>query len=301
MDSHLTDNIFQLHRWKGNILERYDDEMFKNTTVEELVPRFSQIDEWIASPDTSDLLQDILREMTELKKLNANLIKANAIDDLIGDTYTAIYERIGPTLTKPQAEIPERAPSAPPERVNMMSLNNLMNMDGAEESKPAPVPSVRVVIPIKQPRFKAITRREILKRAIDASTTTKPAASTKTSTRQAEQKVDSKSVDDGKTTSQREDSALAPTNGTKPDGSVQGSADDSELSEAADDDDDIEMGQETITVTRSRPLFPNLGTSKRDDKEEERADPDAGDGQGKDHSNHSDDNKKEGSDERQNE
>ena len=146
-----------MHRRVGQISEHGDDSIFKNMTRETFDPRAASIDAWCQSPNSSHPLLEILREVSELKKLNANLYKTAGFDDLLGDTYTAIFAEILPTLGGPLAPAPPRentatpaqsnTPTKPtpvptPERANKMALDNVMNIDGALDKRSVtPVPS----------------------------------------------------------------------------------------------------------------------------------------------------------------
>lgn len=175
------------------------------------------IDQWINSPTTVHPLKDALRETAELKKLNAALIKTTDIDDLIGDMYAMIWRTIGPKL-RPKPELTPTPPAAPahapsiqshpqapsstspprPDSRSIMSLSNLMHMDGAGDSRPSSFvsnPASRPVTPPphaaapalstpaqealtpNKPRPRLISRREIIKRASDTVANLKPTAS----------------------------------------------------------------------------------------------------------------------------
>lgn len=170
--------------------------MFKNVDQEEFGARAQLIDAWTSSPKTKHPLQDVLRETAELKKLNASLMSLASIDDLLGDTYAAIWSEIGPILEQPIPTTPVPVPTVPvtspppvADRRSVMSLTNLMNIDGTSDSRPAsapvPPPTVAAVptppsllpafeMPTK-PRARLISRREILKRALDTIISKVPA------------------------------------------------------------------------------------------------------------------------------
>lgn len=149
---------------------------------EDFEPRAALVDQWCTSPKTSHVLADVMRETVELKKLNGGLAKTAPIDDLIADTYAAIYSRIGPTLELAKAvHTPTLAPTLPSaeERRNVMSLTNLINVDGAVEIKTQiSLPAVPLVQPdlVIKPRHKLVLRRELLKHATDAINAKPPPA-----------------------------------------------------------------------------------------------------------------------------
>ena len=158
-------------------------------TREVFEPRAALVDAWCQSPSSSHPLLDTLREVNELKKLNANLIKPTAFEELLADTYAAIFSQIGPMLGEPLAPAPQRehtatpgqgtptksTPAPTPERANKMALDNLMNIDGVAEARsttPLPQPTLGSTgeAPLK-PRVaaKIVTRTVILKHASDAA------------------------------------------------------------------------------------------------------------------------------------
>lgn len=194
----LWDDVAEAHlrlfRKHGSIPLHNDDAIFKNLTQEEFKPRAEAVDAWLQKPETSHLLLDILREVTELKKLNAGLAKPVMFDDLIADTYAQIYKEIGSTLpllptangegsTQPgnsnatATPEPQLPPVRSPERSNVMALNNLINMDGANDAMPSPwryttlaSQSAALVEPALKPRApRAPTRVHIIKRATESA------------------------------------------------------------------------------------------------------------------------------------
>jgi len=174
-------------------------------TQEDFAPRAVLIDGWTSAANTQHPLNDVLREVSMLKKLNSGLAKTSAIDDLIADVFAMIWTSIGPSLepAPPVTLLPLQpvvlstpvSQSIPQQRDEKMSLMHLMNLDGAIDRRSTPV-STPPVTPITsfvnsnglqigepvaaaKPRIRLISRREIIKRATDAAST-KPAASTAT-------------------------------------------------------------------------------------------------------------------------
>lgn len=157
-------------------------------------------------------LKDVLRETAELKKLNAGLMKTTEIDDLLGDVYGMIWREIGTKLKnaavkqEPTASAPVLVSPPRPDSRNIMSLANLMHVDGASDIRPSsahyasnsqlfspytsrpatppshPTPSA-ALIPLHEltpskPKSRVISRREMIKRASDTVASLKPTAST---------------------------------------------------------------------------------------------------------------------------
>lgn len=243
----------------------------------------------------SHKLQTVLRETAELKRLNAGLMKSTAIDDLLGDTYAAIWTEIGPTfepakLTKPTTPTPS-LPSTPAvlpwspqqndNKRSVMSLSNLMNLDGASDPHgsvpvtPALAPPIVIAPPtsipeaLPRPRARLISRREIVKRASD-TVLSKSAASRALSppSKAPSRPPGSSSVrvvietrpsaaETSNPSIKNEDAVIEP--GTSPPAeSVQDDADDeSELSELEEEEEEEQEEQEELAVGRPA-LFPNL-------------------------------------------
>jgi hypothetical protein len=136
------------------------DETLKAVPSDDFSSIADALETWCNDPGTSHPALDCLREASELKKLNANLVKSAAIDDLINDAWATLFLHVGVNL-------PRVAPPPPPSPTNEsrthgpMSLNNLVsNMDGAGGMMHfAPLPE------LVRPRSKGVSRREILRRA----------------------------------------------------------------------------------------------------------------------------------------
>ncbi|KAK0637012.1 hypothetical protein B0T17DRAFT_504394 [Bombardia bombarda] len=76
-----------------------EEDAFKSLSPEEFDTVGERITEWAATSEAeSHSALAALKEVTELKKLNANLMKAGPIDDLISDCYSAIYLDIKSTF-----------------------------------------------------------------------------------------------------------------------------------------------------------------------------------------------------------
>ncbi|KAI9726140.1 MAG: Histone transcription regulator 3 [Chrysothrix sp. TS-e1954] len=265
----------RMHRRHARIPERMEEHVFRNLSLEDIGSNLTKMDLWIASPDNRHKLLDVLREALELKKLNHNMVKANFIDDLIADTYAAMYESVEPTL---KDLVPPKVAEKPaPAKPNIMALNHLMNSDGVTGSNSLISQGAnQSEVTAKPLRFKQVSRREILRRAAEAVTVATtpakpPGSSSRTPARQA-------------TTGQEQSNAkqVTPTEGGARSSIKED--DDSELSELESDTD---MGPEDIMAT-SRRLFPNLNTngdlvgssndSERDDEQND------GDDEGEDQS-----------------
>ncbi|KAK5996739.1 Histone transcription regulator 3-like protein [Cladobotryum mycophilum] len=86
------------------------EETFKSLSAEEFDIVSERITEWAASDEAEIPAFVCMKEAIELKKLNANLMKAVAIDDLINDCYSTVYTNVASTLPglEPSKVIEER-------------------------------------------------------------------------------------------------------------------------------------------------------------------------------------------------
>ena len=208
---HVLDAHLRLHRKQANIPEQTHTTVFADMNIEQFRPRAVAVDTWACSPETKHPLVDLLREIEEIKKTNNKLVSDVSVDDLMCDTYAHIFATIGSTLPivevsqsngnkpdtsalhTPNTATPE-PPSATtstltPEKKGVMSLSNMMNVDGTADSngvmsnwRPISMPSnpptaatfaiasTEVGTSMPRPRApRSVTRRDILKHAQDAS------------------------------------------------------------------------------------------------------------------------------------
>lgn len=87
-----------------------EEDVFKSLTQEEFDVVGEKITQWATTADAEgNGALNAMKEAVELKKLNANLMKAGPIDDLITDCYSAIYLHVRPEL--PEQEGPSRDPT----------------------------------------------------------------------------------------------------------------------------------------------------------------------------------------------
>lgn len=163
-------NIYmKLIRGAGQIAVN-QEETLKAFPPEDFASIADVLEAWCNEPTSSHPVLDCLREASELKKLNSNLMKPAAIDDLINDAWATLFLHVGVNL-------PRVAPPAPPSPTNEprthgpMSLNNLVsNMDSTGVMQFPPLPEAAA-----RPRSKGVSRREILRRA-EASVSRTPEA-----------------------------------------------------------------------------------------------------------------------------
>ncbi|KAF2672690.1 hypothetical protein BT63DRAFT_382587 [Microthyrium microscopicum] len=76
----------------------YEDIIFKTINHEEFLQRATALDDWCAKTPSNNTL-DLLREVVELKKLNASYMKGAPIDDLMADIYAQLYQTVALTLS----------------------------------------------------------------------------------------------------------------------------------------------------------------------------------------------------------
>lgn len=112
--------------------------------------RADALERWVITAKDNPVLE-VLREATELKRLNGSYVRPIAIDDLMTDSYVQLYVQVASTL-------PIR-PASPIEK-------DIKPEASTDTSKP----STGEVVP-KQ-RIKGVGRRELLKRAEIAGSNT---------------------------------------------------------------------------------------------------------------------------------
>ena len=143
----------------------HETAVFSGINHDNFLRRKAHLERWCQDPSSSSPCLDVLQESLELKKINAGLMKAAIIDDLIGDAYAYLYDTVARRLwieadtvaaeeqvrkdvelaeqkaRDAQLQAPLIASAAPsPARNPMMNLSHLMNVDGAAETPP-PVPA----------------------------------------------------------------------------------------------------------------------------------------------------------------
>ncbi|KAI2611909.1 hypothetical protein GGR54DRAFT_334507 [Hypoxylon sp. NC1633] len=104
---------------------------FKAVSPEEFDIIASRISDWSSNSSSSHPVLSALQETIELKKLNAGLMKAGAIDDLISDCYTALYIELGKSLPGPAVS------TLIAEREQARLRQDARQSDKVSESKPA--------------------------------------------------------------------------------------------------------------------------------------------------------------------
>lgn len=135
-----------------------------------------QLEAWAQhSPQPSLPLLDTLREAIELKKLNGGLMKPNPIEDLIGDAYALLYQRIEPEqMNRSNGE--ENRPKLRVDHLIQTNPNSSNNNSNDNSEVPAPVlppPDTNSnpgLIPITEittarSRYRNVSRKEIQRNA----------------------------------------------------------------------------------------------------------------------------------------
>ncbi|UKZ80288.1 Histone transcription regulator 3 [Trichoderma virens FT-333] len=129
------------------------DDAFKALSTEEFEIISERITEWAARDEANIPAFICMKEAIELKKLNANLMKAAGIDDLINDCYSKIYVDVAGTLPgqEPSKIIEERnqakeiaakleaaaAAAAQADAKPTNSLSNILNPQALMRASPA--------------------------------------------------------------------------------------------------------------------------------------------------------------------
>ncbi|SPO04042.1 related to transcriptional corepressor HIR3 [Cephalotrichum gorgonifer] len=126
----------QLLRTTYNVAPTLDD-AFKSVGMEEFEGNTENVLEW-ASKDPEAPALGCLKDAIELKKLNANLMKATVIDDLISDCYTMIYLDARPVAEEEKvAETAEASAAQSPEAMAVDEEAKVVdaNEGGGEKSR----------------------------------------------------------------------------------------------------------------------------------------------------------------------
>ncbi len=103
-----------------------EEDVFKTLSQEEFDVVGEKITDWsTTAPAEDNPALNAMKDAVELKKLNANLMKAGPIDDLITDCYSAIYLHVKPELpgTADQQQPlpnPDTTTATPPQPPNLL-------------------------------------------------------------------------------------------------------------------------------------------------------------------------------------
>lgn len=167
---------FQLLRLFGSVPEEHEDVVFKNVPPNVVRRKADQLEAWAQhSPQPSSPLLETLREAIELKKLNGGLMKPNPIEDLIGDAYALLYQRIEPEqMTRSNGE--ENRSKLRVDHLIRTNPNN--SNENSNENSEAPTPVLPPqdtnlnpgLIPITEittarSRYRNVSRKEIQRNA----------------------------------------------------------------------------------------------------------------------------------------
>lgn len=180
----------------GGVPVGHEDTIFRSLNQEEFAIQANRLEAYCQSVTEPNPVLDVMRDATELKRINNGLFRSYSIDDLIGDAYALLYSTVGPKLPPLPSEQLQQ-PQHPAASTNpllslgpdMQSLPSLAHqVDGAPD--PKTLPSMPFAVypsstaqppnPSARSRTKAVPRREILRRAESASL--KPVAPTTVST-----------------------------------------------------------------------------------------------------------------------
>ncbi|CCX34661.1 Similar to Histone transcription regulator 3 homolog; acc. no. Q2UBW0 [Pyronema omphalodes CBS 100304] len=128
----LFDRYISLIRSSGEVPQVLEDEVFKNITADEFTQLASKLDAYCnnATNGGKDIAANstlaLLREVFELRRLNAGLAKNPAIDVLLTDTYAKLWQELVPGLVEQEKE----------QQANPMSLKNMMFDSSAAPTPP---------------------------------------------------------------------------------------------------------------------------------------------------------------------
>lgn len=221
-------------------IEASVDDIFKSLSSEEFEIISERITEWAAGDGPHIAAFDCMKDASELKKLNANLMKVGAIDDLINDCYSKIYVDIAGGLPglEPSKVIEERNhakevaakldAAAQADGKSAHSLNGILNAPAGQEGTSTPQdPEKAEAAP--RARRAGVRRPDILRKAEQAVVRSTEAPSKATA------KGRLGSMSSGKRGSQTPNLAASDV-GSDDDGP------DAQVRREAGEDQDVEMG-----------------------------------------------------------
>ena len=184
-------NYVGLLRCMARVSNGHEEGVFRTMDHDEFQIVARKLETYAHDPDTSNLVLDILRDAIELKKLNNSLMKGPLIDDLIVDCYASLYQTFVATL--PLEEKVEPTPGSDNNTVHRepiqddgshkrMELGSILTAQADGNTEPArPVaastakpnisvpptvePSLMPASTARAPRPKAVTRREVQRKA----------------------------------------------------------------------------------------------------------------------------------------
>ncbi|KAH9844824.1 histone transcription regulator 3 [Teratosphaeria destructans] len=262
----------RLLRSYANLSEGLETSTFSSIVHDEFLQRKEPLERWMQIQDTgASPALDVLREVQELKKINQSLMKPAPIDDLIGDAYAQLFATIGKTLWQEEQRIKQEEearrppPAASPPRNPMMSLNHLMNVDGASDVDAARASSANTAPiaaqPEPLPRKKVgVGRREIRLCAEACNQKASAAIANRAANTRVEVVINTSRSLAGEYFAH-----------TSAPGSVDDDADDeSELSELEEDEavDEDENGEDDVAKSsKPAPLFPHLPQTRTESQE----------------------------------
>ncbi|KAK4541190.1 hypothetical protein LTR36_008264 [Oleoguttula mirabilis] len=261
----------RLLRNYAGLPEGLETSTFSNIAHEDFLMRKEPLERWMQAQDTGTSASlDVLREVQELKKINQSLMKPGPIDDLIGDSYAHLFNTIGKQLwdeeqrTKREEDARKLAAASPP-RNPMMSLNHLMNLDGAPGEGPTHTqtvlssngPPAQSELPVVRKKI-GVGRREIrtcAEACVQKASAVPAARSLAASGTRVQVVIDNSRPVAGDASAE-----------TSAPGSIHDSADDeSELSELEEEGDEEEAGEpekEEGVEAHHRPMFPGLANTE---------------------------------------
>lgn len=198
-----TTYVRMLRRY-GSIPENRERALFDGMNYEEFTKKSEAMEKWSHDQSPNSVYLEVMREATDLKRLNNSLMKGPVIDDLIGDAYACLYEEFVKQLPPEEQPKPQPAPLPQGTFINMTTdlagtadeeaervrLNNMLRAQGdgsadgplavsisapvglGLQNSPTPFPAMPgQPVPevqrerAKPGRTKTVTRREIQRKA----------------------------------------------------------------------------------------------------------------------------------------
>lgn len=243
-----------------------DEDVFKGLSPDDFEDVAEKVTEWAATPTAeTHKAMGAMKEAVELKKLNANLMKAGPIDDLVNDCYAAIYLDLKPGLSVPEAarSADTSRPRDDDEPKKHHELLVLGSLRAASEQPDKP--TSHAGDPAPRGRRPGVRKLDVIRKAEQAvlraaegpaRAKTGGRSSSRTRTPREEEEEEDVEMEDAGGAASKAEAGEGDENGSEassPPGSVHDSADDeSDLSDVpADYEDDVPASL----------MFPNLRRS----------------------------------------
>ncbi|KZZ93955.1 Tetratricopeptide-like helical [Ascosphaera apis ARSEF 7405] len=155
---YICESYIQIIRRCENIPSDADNAVFKTVTIDDFQSTALEVEKYYLNHSDSPLI-GVLRDATELKKLNSGLLKTPIIEDLVVDTYGVMYE----TVVRKNLE--EAAQQENRERMRVDHLLENTKPSETTSDQTSERPEDATMPGSKTKAAKLVTRKDIVRRA----------------------------------------------------------------------------------------------------------------------------------------